>query len=123
MYGLNEVRLVGTIVSEINVKTTTTGQKVCNLRLKITKPGRNKDGDRNNIVNYFNIICWEKIAEFVGESLQKYDNVFIQGELSSFTPKTQNNEERVSSVTEIKALKIYPLMEIYNDNKETPTNE
>jgi single-strand DNA-binding protein len=77
------VTVMGKVITEINQRTIPSGDKVCSFRLVAGERRFNReqqewvDGDKL----FIQVTCWRKLAENVGVSLFKGDNVIVHGRL------------------------------------------
>ena len=75
--------VVGKVVTEINQRTLSSGDKVCSFRLMANERKFNREqqewGDGDKL--YLHVTCWRKLAENVSASLFKGDNVMVHGRL------------------------------------------
>lgn len=77
---INEVRLMGNLTQEPNLKFTTNGNQV--LTLSIATNRSYKKGDAwEDKVTYHNIEAWGNLATKVGERVKKGTRVYIEGRL------------------------------------------
>jgi single-strand DNA-binding protein len=78
---INSVVLIGRLVADPELRTTTTGKSVCNFRIAVQK--RMKPADGSPDADFFNVNCWEKTAEYVSNNLHKGRMVAVEGRLQS----------------------------------------
>jgi single-strand DNA-binding protein len=77
------VTVVGKVITEINQRTVPNGDRVCSFRMVAGERRFNReqqewvDGDKL----FLQVTCWRKLAEHVGASLFKGDNVIVNGRL------------------------------------------
>ena len=75
--------VAGRVISDVNVRTVASGDKVSSFRMVAQERRFNRetqdwaDGDKL----YVNVKCWRKLAENVSASLSKGDQVMVQGRL------------------------------------------
>lgn len=95
---LNKVILAGHIADTPELKQTTSGIAVCQIRLMVN---RRKAADGTQAVDGFNIVCWRSTAEFVCRYFKKGSAICVVGTLQERTYTTASNEKRY--VTEVVA--------------------
>ncbi len=90
-----QISLTGNLAFDPDVRTTPNGVPVVDLRVASTR--RVKDGEQWNDGEtlWFDVACWNKLAENVGASLHKGDKVTVTGRLLQ---KTWTREDGTSSV-------------------------
>jgi len=85
---LNTVVLVGRLCTQPESKLTTSGTTVGNFRIAVNRRGKSDEAD------FFNVVCFEKTAQFVAQYVDKGALVGVEGRLQSRTYQTQNGENR-----------------------------
>ncbi|MBI4743684.1 MAG: single-stranded DNA-binding protein [Actinobacteria bacterium] len=101
MASLNRVVLVGNLTRDPDVRSTPNGTSVTNFGLAVNRRWTNKQGERVDGVDYFNIVTWGKLAELCGEYIKKGSPVALEGRLQSRSWETEDGQKR--SVVEIVA--------------------
>lgn len=88
----NKVILLGRVASNIEMRSTTTGQSVCTFRLATNRIWRDKAGERKEDSQFHNIVLWGKQAENASQFMTKGSLVLIEGRLQnrSWEDKTGN---------------------------------
>jgi single-strand DNA-binding protein len=73
--------VVGRVISEPNLRTVSSGDKVCSFRIVATERRMNRDtqewADGDKL--FLNVTCWRKLAENVQVSVLKGDQVIVHG--------------------------------------------
>lgn len=80
---LNKAMLIGNLTRDPEVRTTPTGQTVCSFGLATNRRWTDKDGQRQEQVEFHNIVAWGKLAEICGQYLVKGKQVYIEGRLQT----------------------------------------
>lgn len=75
---MNLVALIGNAAADPELRHTTSGKAVCELRLAVSRPG----GDT---ADFFTIISWDRQAEVVAEYVQKGRKIAVEGRLQHST--------------------------------------
>ena len=76
---MNMVDLRGRIANDLEVRTTNSGKKVCNVSLAVTRNYENANGERDT--DFFNMSFWEEQADRVVKNYAKGDMVNVSGSL------------------------------------------
>jgi single-strand DNA-binding protein len=99
MRGINKVILLGRATRDTELRSTTNGTPVSNLRLATNRTVRGKDGELTEHPQYHTVICWDRLAEQTGKHVTKGRLIYVEGRLErrSFTDKDGNERE----VTEV----------------------
>lgn len=81
MVGLNRVQLIGHLGRDPELKDTSNGKKVCTFSVAVNRRKRDKEGESQQVADWFNIETWERLAEICSEYLHKGSLVFLEGRL------------------------------------------
>ena len=63
MSGINKVILVGNLGKDPEVKTIENGIKFARFSLATTETYRDKTGERKDVTEWHNVVCWRNLAE------------------------------------------------------------
>ncbi len=78
---LNCVTLMGRLVADPELRTTTTGKSVCTFRIAVDrsfqKPGEQRQAD------FITIVAWESTANFVCRYFAKGSMIAVQGSIQT----------------------------------------
>lgn len=77
---MNKVFLIGRLVKDPEIRTTTTGKKVASFSLAISD---GKDQNGQEITQFFNGSAWERLAEIIEMYVKKGTKVAIFGSLKN----------------------------------------
>lgn len=83
---LNTVVLVGRLCTQPESKQTTSGTTVGNFRIAVNRRGKSDEAD------FFNVVCFEKTAQFVAQYVDKGALVGVEGRLQSRTYQKENGD-------------------------------
>jgi single-strand DNA-binding protein len=76
MQGWNRVQLIGNLGRDPELRHTSGGNPVVNLRLAV-----NTGFGENQRVDWFTVIAWNKLAEICNQYLSKGARIFVEGRL------------------------------------------
>ena len=96
---MNKVILLGRLAQNPELKQTLTGKSVATFSLAVSKPGQDRQAD------FFNIVVWDKKAEFCCSHLRKGQQVVVVGRLSNRSWTESGGNKRYS--TEVHCNEIY----------------
>src|ERR671920_305140 len=99
MKGINKVILLGRATRDTELRATTNGTPVANIRLATNRVSRGKDGELTEHPQYHTVICWERLAEQTGKHVTKGRLVYVEGRLESRSFTDKDGKER--AVTEV----------------------
>lgn len=96
---LNKVFIVGRLTGDPQLRTTPGGQSVATFSVATNRTWVNKQGMRQQDVQYHNIVVWGRQAEVANQFLKKGGMIMIEGRLQ--TRKWQDKQGQNRTVTEI----------------------
>ncbi len=91
---INKVILVGNLGQDPDVKFIPSGTALAKFSLATNERFKDKSGEWQDRTEWHNIVAWQKLAEIVGEYLQKGSKVYVEGRL-----QTSSWEDRQSGQT------------------------
>lgn len=109
--GINKVILVGNLGKDPETSYTQSGIARCNFSLATTESYTDKNGERQDNVEWHNITVWGKQAESVGKYLNKGSKIYLEGKIH--TSKYEDKDGTTRYRTEINANKV-----LFLDNKK-----
>lgn len=91
---LNCVTLMGRLVADPELRTTTTGRSVCSFRIAVdrsfVKAGEQRQAD------FIDIVAWESSANFVSRYFTKGSMIAIQGSIQTRNYEDKNGNKRTA---------------------------
>lgn len=96
---MNKVILLGRLVKDPELATTTNGVSNCKFTLAVTRKYKNQNGETET--DFLNCVCWRTLAENVNKFMKKGSQVIVVGSVQTKTYDTQDGTKRY--VTEIAA--------------------
>ncbi len=92
---LNKVMLIGNLTRDPNLRYTPKGTAVCSFGLATNRSWSPADGgDKQERVEFHNIVSWAKLAEICGQLLHKGDKVYLEGRLQTREWKGEDDQSR-----------------------------
>lgn len=76
----NNVNLTGNLTGEPELRFTSAGQPVANLRIAVNERFQ-RNGEWAERTTYMNVVAWGTLGENVSQSLSKGDRVMVQGRI------------------------------------------
>lgn len=103
----NSVTLVGNCTRDPELRFTSSGQAVATFGLAVNRRWQNRQTNEwEEAVSFFDVTCWQQMAENVAESITKGSRVVVTGRLDQRSWETQDGDKR--SKVEIVADEIGP---------------
>lgn len=91
---INRIILVGRLVADPEMRTTSQGVAVANMRLAVDRKFRDQDGNRQT--DFINIVAWRKTAELCKEYLSKGKMIGVEGSLRVRTYQDKDGNNRTA---------------------------
>lgn len=111
---MNNVSLIGRMVSDADLRYTQSGIAVANFRLAVNRSFTNKNGERE--ADFINCVTWRKSAENLAQYMKKGSRVGVVGEIQTRT--YQDDQDRTVYVTEVNANNVIFLENISNQGNQ-----
>ena len=90
---LNNVILMGRLVNDPEIRTTSSGKSVANFRIAIDR-AYSKNGNRET--DFITVVCWEKTAEFIVKHFSKGSMIALQGKIQTRSYEDSNGNKRTA---------------------------
>lgn len=101
MGSVNKVILLGNLGRDPELRYTPNGSPVATFTLATNEQWKDKDGNKQEHVEWHRIVAFGKLAEICGEYLRKGRQVYIEGSIRSRSFKDREGNDR--TVSEIRA--------------------
>lgn len=96
---LNKVFILGRLTADPRLRTTSGGQQVASFGVATNRVWKDKTGNKQQDVQYHNIVVWGRQAEVASQFLSKGSAVLVEGRLQ--TRSWQNQQGQNQRTTEI----------------------
>ena len=83
MAGVNKGIFIGNLTRDPEVRYTKSSQAVASFSIACNDTWKDKDGNKQERVEYIRIVAWGKLGEICGEYLNKGKQVYIEGRLQT----------------------------------------
>ncbi len=80
---LNKVLLYGNLTRDPEVRALPSGQQVANFSLATNRSYTDKEGRKQELVEYHNVVAFARQAEVIGQYMKKGRPLFIEGRLQT----------------------------------------
>lgn len=80
---LNKASIIGNLTRDPEMRQTNSGQNVASFAVATNRSWKDNNGQKQEQVEYHNVVAWGKLAEICGQYLQKGKKVFIEGRLQT----------------------------------------
>lgn len=79
--GLNKVMLIGRLGQDPEMRYTPSGKPLTKFQMAVNRSWTSSDNEKKTETEWFNIVCWGKLAEICNQYLKKGLRVYIDGRL------------------------------------------
>ncbi len=91
---LNKAMIIGRLTQDPEVRTTPAGATVTSFSVATNLMWTDQAGQRQEKVEFHNIVAWRRLAEIAGQYLKKGQKVYIEGRLQTRNWVGQDNLKR-----------------------------
>lgn len=113
-YSLNRAQLIGNLTNAPEVRQIPSGQTVATFSIATNQTWTDSSGQRQEKVEFHNVVCWGKLADIASQYLVKGKKVFVEGKLQTRSWEGQDGQKRYR--TEIKVDNLIMLDRAGNPN-------
>lgn len=121
MASLNKVLLIGNLTKDPELRYTSGGVAVANMRIAVNRKFKDKSGEMKEDTCYMTVTAWDKQAEVCNQYLQKGRAIFVEGRLQSRSWETTDGQKR--SAVDVRAERIQFLNSGPRENKPDVAGE
>lgn len=79
---INSVALSGRLTRDPELRVLASGLSVCEFGLAATRTTKTRDGERKEETYFAEIVCWDKLAQYIGDRVRKGRPVYVEGRLA-----------------------------------------
>jgi len=100
---INRVILLGRLTQDPQMRYTSNGTPLTNLRLAVDRPFTNQQGERET--DFIDVVVWRKLAELCADYLVKGQKAAVEGRLQvrSYEVQSGDNQGQRRTVYEVVA--------------------
>lgn len=82
---LNKIQIIGNITRDPELKALPSGVKICTFSVATNETYKDKAGNKQERVEFHNIVCFGKTGENVATYMKKGSQIYIDGKLQTRT--------------------------------------
>lgn len=90
MAGLNHLEIIGNMGKDPEMAFTPNGSPVTKFSVAVSRQWTNSDGEKREETEWFNVVCWNKLAEITNQYLEKGRQVYVSGRQHTSTWESQD---------------------------------
>lgn len=91
---LNVVAIMGRLVADPQLRQTTSGRSVASFSIACDRGRRDANGQ--SVTDFFDVVAWERTADFVCKYFQKGSLIAVDGRLQSRRYQDKNGNNRTA---------------------------
>jgi single-strand DNA-binding protein len=91
---LNKVFLIGNLTRDPELKALPSGSKVASFGLATNRTYKDKDGNRQESVEFHNIVVFGRTAETVSQYMKKGSQIYVEGRLQTRSWDGKDGEKK-----------------------------
>ncbi len=92
---MNKVILIGRLVRDPELNTTSGGVSVCRFTVAVDRPYSSKEGERQ--ADFLPVVAWRQVAEFVNKYFRKGSPCAITGSIRTGSYDAQDGTKRYTT--------------------------
>jgi single-strand DNA-binding protein len=92
--GLNKVMIIGNLGRDPEMRYLPSGSPVTNFSVAVSRRWKSREGEDREETEWFNIDCFDKLAETANTYLTKGKQVYIEGRLRTRSWEDQQTGEK-----------------------------
>ena len=91
---LNKIMLIGNLGRDPEMRYTPSGSPVTSFSVAVSRNWKSREGESREETEWFNVTCWDKLAEIANQYLTKGKQVYIEGRLRTHSWDDKNTGEK-----------------------------
>lgn len=80
---INKATIYGNLTRDPELKALPSGQSVVNFSVATNKTWKDKSGEKQEQVEYHNIVAFGKTAEVINQYCKKGDGIYVEGSIQT----------------------------------------
>ncbi len=97
MGSLNRVMLIGNLGADPELKYTPSGKAVCNLSIATNEVWKDKEGNKQEKVEWHRVNLWGDLAENCAKYLAKGRSVYVEGKLQTRSWEDKDGQKKYAT--------------------------
>lgn len=97
---VNQVILVGNLGKDPEVRRLESGATVAKFSLATNETYKDKDGNRQTLTEWHNVVVWRSLAEIAEKYLKKGSLIYLEGKITyrEYTDKESNQKKYFTEI-------------------------
>ena len=94
---INKAQIYGNLTRDPELKALPSGSQVCSFSIATNRTWKNKDGEKQEEVQYHNIVAFGKTAELVAQYMRKGSALLVEGRIQTRSWEAKDGGKRYST--------------------------
>jgi len=94
---LNKAMIIGRLTRDPELRNIPSGQSVTSFGLATNRSWKGTDGQKQEQVEYHNIVLWGRLAEIASQYLKKGSRIYLEGRLQTRDWTAQDGSKKRST--------------------------
>lgn len=94
---INKAQIYGNLTKDPELKSLPSGSSVVNFSVATNRTWKDKEGRKQEEVQYHNIVCFGKTAENVVQYMRKGSAILVEGRIQTRSWETQDGSKRYTT--------------------------
>lgn len=104
---VNKVILIGYLGADPELRSFSSGDQLCNLRIATTESWKDKaTGEKREATEWHRVVLYRKLAEIAGQYLRKGSQIFVEGRIRTRKWRDKDGQDRYTIEIEADAMTI-----------------
>jgi len=97
MASLNKCSFIGNLTKDPEGRSMANGDAVTNISIACNEQWKDKNGDKQEKVEFINVTFYRKLAEIAAEYLKKGQQVYVEGKMETRKYTDKNGVEKYAT--------------------------
>ena len=91
---LNKAIIIGNLTRDPELRSLPSGVKVCSFSVATNRVWKDKDGNRQEMADYHNVVVFGRQAETVAQYMKRGSSILVEGRMQTRSWEDKNSGEK-----------------------------
>lgn len=97
MASVNKCIFVGNVTKDPETRYMPNGEAVTNFSIAVNETWKDKQGNKQERVEFVNLIAYRKLGEIIGEYVKRGQSLFVEGKMQTRKWQDKSGQDRYST--------------------------
>ena len=97
MASVNKCIFIGNVTKDPEIRYAPSGDGIANFSIAVNESWKDKNGQKQERVEFVNVVAYRKLAEIIGEYLRNGASVYIEGKMQTRKWQTKEGQDRYTT--------------------------